>query len=135
MSTFTLNGTPLDLDPTDYDMLGGRRRGSIHKIIGGGTVIQDRGIDVTDLVIQMQGQLINQSTLDALYTLYRLTGSEFTFVDDKGNSFQVVFTPGVESFKAKPIRGSQRGFAYIMQLSVRSVNTWLTEIGGFPPIQ
>lgn len=131
-SQVTLDNIALDIDPSEYIPLGGRRRGSVFRLIDGGTVFQDRGIDTTDLIIQLNGRLTSLTTLKSLYALYRLTGKTFTFVDFKDNQFTVIFTPGQDSFVVAPIQGSARGYDYRMLLSVVSVEKWFGDIGGFP---
>lgn len=132
ISQVTLNSIPLDIDPDNYAMLGGRRRGSVHRLIDGTTVYQDRGINPTDLTIQLSGILTDVNTLKSLYALYRKKSSEFTFVDFKGMNMTVIFTPGTESFTVKPIYGSNRAYTYTILLSVVSVNTWFSTSLGFP---
>jgi hypothetical protein len=131
-SQVTLNGIALDIDPEEYVPLGGRRRGSVFRLIDGGTVYQDRGISASDLVIQVVGRITNVTTLKSLYALYRKAATTFTFIDFKGNQFTVIFTPGQESFVVSPIRGSNIGYDYRMLLSVVSVEKWFGDIGGFP---
>jgi len=131
-SQVSLNGIPLDIDPEEYIPIGGRRRGSVFRLIDGGTVYQDRGIDASDLIIQVVGRITSLTTLKSLYALYRKIGTTFTFIDFKGNQFTVIFSPGQESFVVSPIRGSTVGWEYRMLLSVVSVEKWLGDIGGFP---
>jgi hypothetical protein len=133
VSEVKLNSIALDIDPDNYIMLGGRRRGSVHRLIDGSTVYQDRGIDETDLTIQLSGVLTDVDTLKALYALYRLKDTQFTFEDFKGMKMTVVFVPGTESFSAKPIYGSNRAFTYAMLLAVVSVDVWFNTSLGFPP--
>lgn len=132
-SQVLLDNIALDLDPEEYIPLSGKRRGSVHRCIDGTTVIQDRGIDETDLIIQLSGKLTSAVTLKSLYALYRLTGKTFTFKDFKNNEFTVVFTPGVDSFSVAPLRGSNIGWEYKIMLSVVSVNTWFGLSSSFPP--
>jgi hypothetical protein len=132
ISQVTIDGVALDIDPSDYVMLGGSRRGSIHRTIDGGTVFQDRGINVTDLVIQISGMFTSVTTLKAIYAIYRKIGHQATLVDFKGNTFTVVFTPGAESFRAQPIYGSNAGYTYTMTLNVVAVVNWFGTVGGFP---
>ena len=132
ISQVKLNAIPLDIDPDNYIMLGGRRRGSVHRLIDGTTVYQDRGINETDLVIQLSGVLTDVNTLKALYALYRKKGTSFTFEDFKGMKMTVVFTPGTESFTAKPIYGSNIAYTYTMLLSIVSVDVWFSTSLGFP---
>ena len=63
ISQVKLDAIALDIDPDNYVMLGGRRRGSVHRLIDGTTVYQDRGINPTDLVIQLSGVLTDVATL------------------------------------------------------------------------
>jgi hypothetical protein len=132
VSAIKLNDIPLDIDPENYQLFDGRRRGSVHRLVDGGSVFQDRGFDPTDMVISIRGKLTSQVTLQALCALYRLTASEFSLKDFKGNEFQVVFTPGDKSFSVSPIYGSNKGYEYTMSLSVVSVTKWFDEAGGFP---
>lgn len=130
-SSVTLNGIALDIDPETY-LINSPRRGSVHKILDGGTVYQDRGVSESDIVVTMTGQLINLTTLQALYSLYRKTNTEFAFSDFKGNTFQVVFRPGAESFNFQPIRGSNRAYTFTIILGVVSVTKWFDGVGSFP---
>ena len=132
ISQVTLDGIALDIDPDKYAMLGGKRRGSVHKIIDGTTVFQDRGINMTDLVIQFSGTLFDVTTVQALYAIYRKESYIFIFEDFKGMNMSVLFTPGVESFKVDPIYGSNKGYTYTIMLSVAYVNTWFNTSLGFP---
>ena len=132
LSQVTLAGIALDIDPDNYAMLGGKRRGSIHRMIDGSTVYQDRGMNESDLTIQLSGKLTDVTTLQALYAIYRKLGYAFTFTDFKGMSMTVVFTPGTESFSAKPIYGSNISYTYTIQLSVVSVDVWFSTSNGFP---
>lgn len=129
-SQVVLDSIALDIDPNNYVMIGGRKRGSVHRIIDGSTVYQDRGISASDLTIQISGVLTSLTTLQALYAIYRKTSHSFTLTDFKGNVFTVIFTPGAESFTAKPIYGSNIAYTYALQLSVVSITTWLG--GAFP---
>lgn len=127
-SEVKINNIALDLDPVDYLMVGGTRRGSVHRVIGGGTVIQDRGFSETDQRIALSGQLTSLTTVRALYALYRATAGVYSFVDFKGNEYTVAFVPGMESFTFKPIRGSNSGYTYSMHLIVVSVVKILGEV-------
>lgn len=132
ISQVKLDNIALDIDPENYQMLGGRRRGSVHRIIDGSTVYQDRGINPSDLTIALSGKLTNVTTLQALYAIYRKLAYSFVFEDFKGMRMTVVFTPGVESFMATPLYGSNLGYTYSVQLSVVSVETWFSTSLGFP---
>jgi hypothetical protein len=132
LSQVKLSGVALDIDPNDYIMLGGRRRGSVHRLIDGTTVYQDRGINPSDLVIQVSGILTDVTTLKALYSLYRVKGASFAFEDFKGMKMTVAFTPGAESFAVKPIYGSNIAYTYTILLSVVSVDVWFSTSLGFP---
>lgn len=131
-SQVILDSIALDIDPEEYIPLSGKRRGSVHRCLDGSTVIQDRGFDASDLVIQLSGKLTSLTTLQSLYALYRLTAKTFTFKDFKGNEFTVVFTPGVESFVVAPMRGSNIGYEYKMMLTVIGVPKWFGSAGTFP---
>jgi hypothetical protein len=132
VSTVYLDNIQLDIDPEQYIPLGGRRRGSIHRLIDGGTVYQDRGINETDLSIMLSGKFTDLTTLKAIYAIYRKKGYEFVLKDFKDCEFLVVFTPGVESFRAAPLYGSNRGWSYQIMLSVVSVQKWFSTSSGFP---
>jgi hypothetical protein len=127
-----LDNIPLGLDPQNYNTLGGGRRGSVHRIIDGSTVYQDRGIDPSDMVIQLSGQLTDVPKLQALYAIYRRTAHEFKFEDWYGNEYTVIFTPGVESFQAQAIHGTIGAFNYSMSLSVVSVQKWFGSSSSYP---
>ena len=132
VSQVYLDNVQLDIDPEQYLMLGGRRRGSIHRLIDGGTVYQDRGMNESDLSITLTGKLTSQTTLTALYAIYRKKSYQFVFKDFKDCEFVVIFTPGAESFRAMPMYGSAIGWNYQIQLSVVSVQKWFSTSGGFP---
>lgn len=124
-SSVTLAGVQWDVDPTEYNMLGGARRGSVHKLVTDETAFQDRGFFVSDGVIRLSGRFTDVETMKSLWALYAgVGGTPMTFTDFKGNSFEVLFTPGQESFTVKPIQGSNLGFEYTMSLSIVSVNSW-----------
>lgn len=120
MSTnVTLNGIEIPCDPDELNF-GGKKRGSVHRTIDGGTVVQDRGFNAGDQVIQMKGRMFDATKIRALYALYRSTGTTFPYTDFKGNEVTVVFTPGVESLRIRPIRGSNAGYEYDILLTVIS---------------
>lgn len=124
-SSVTLGGITWDIDPEQYSMLGGTRRGSVHKIVDGDTAFQDRGFTVKDSVITLSGQLTSAVTVKAIWALFTAaSGTTYTFTDYKGNIFTVLFMPGQESFTVKPIRGSNLAFEYSMTLAVVSVSQW-----------
>jgi hypothetical protein len=135
VSQVKLDGIPLDIDPEEYAVLGGKRRGSVHRLISGGTVIQDRGFSASDMSIIISGKLVNVTTLRALFAIYRKTGYTFTVEDFKDNSFTCCFTPGVEAFTAKPIPGSGRAYTFQIVLSVTAVGKWLGDTNGLPTSQ
>lgn len=132
MSVVTLNGIALDLDPERYLMLDGDRRGSVHRLVSGDSIFQDRGAHKNDLVITLEGKLTSATTLTSLLSLYNQTGITFTLADFKDCAFTVQFTPGAKSFTAEPIRGSNSGFNYRISLSVITVTKWFGVIGGYP---
>lgn len=125
LSLVVLGGTALDIDPETLVILSGKRRGSVHKLIGGDTLIQDFGINVGDMMISFSGMLTDIATLQALMTLYRLTGGIHTYTDFKDNEFTVAFEPGEESFQAEPNRGSTVSFKYTIKLRVVTVTQYL----------
>lgn len=131
-SLVVLNSIALDIDPDNYMLLGGKRRGSVHKTVDGSTVFQDRGFDETDGIIQLSGQLTSVETVKSLLTLYKLTAKSFTFTDFKNNQYTVVFTPGEESLQVLPIRGSNIGYTYKIMLSIVSVVKRFDEAGEYP---
>lgn len=124
-STVILDGLTLDLDPTTYKVLGGKRRGAAFPQVGGSTIFQDRGFDGTDIKVSMNGQLTSAATVDTLMATYRKVGYIFTFSDFKGNIFQCIFEPGEESFVLEPLRGSNIGWTYTILLRVVTVTQWL----------
>ncbi len=119
MSSVVLNGITLPCDPDDLNF-GGKKRGAVFKKIDGGVVIQDRGFNTGDQTIHLKGRLYGNTIVQALYALYRSTGTTFSYTDFKGNDVTVVFTPGVESLRVLPIRGSNTGYEYEMFLTVTS---------------
>lgn len=122
MSTnVSISGIELPCDPDELNF-GGKKRGSVHRTIDGGTVIQDRGFNAGDQTIQIKGRIFdnNSSTkVKALYALYR-SSAPFTYTDFKGNSASVVFIPGVESLRVRPVKGSNLGYEYELFLMVVS---------------
>lgn len=131
MAQVTLNDVILELDPDTYVPISGKRRGSVHKLISGGTVVQDRGFDQTDMLIELSGKIIELSTVQALFALYRKTGLVFPFSDYKGTTATVVFEPQ-EGLDLDTIHGSDSGWTYKMKLRVQAVQTWLGVPDGFP---
>lgn len=130
-SEVVLDGITLDLDPEDYVIFDGIRRGSIHRLITGSTIFQDRGFDVTDMRLTLKGKLTELATVQALVASYRLEGNVFQLTDFKGNDFQCIFTPGEKSLVLTPIRGSGAGWTYSIQLCVISATSFLSS--SFPP--
>ena len=122
MSTnVSIGDIELPCDPDELNF-GGKKRGSVHRTIDGGTVIQDRGFNAGDQTIQIKGRLFdsNSSTkIKALYALYR-SSATFAYSDFKGNSGTVVFVPGVESLRVRPVKGSKVGYEYELFLQVVS---------------
>jgi len=121
MSNVVLNGITLPCDPDDLNF-GGKKRGAVFKKIDGGVVIQDRGFNAGDQTIHIKGRLYDSANtvVRALYALYRSEGTTFTYSDFRGNSVTVVFTPGTDSLRVLPIRGSNTGYEYEMFLTVTS---------------
>jgi hypothetical protein len=132
ISEVILDNIALDIDPDEYMMLNARRRGSVHLLVSGDTLFQDRGIHIKDATIQLSGSLTDVTTLKALWAIYIKTGYTFTLKDFKDNEFTVLFTPGVNAFTVSPIRGSNRGYRYTISLSIVSVEKWFGIEGGYP---
>ena len=124
-SLVTINGVPLDIDPDAYTPIEGRRRGSVHKLVGGGTLVQDFGINEGDMTVQFSGMTINTATRQALYALYRKTGAVYRFTDFYDNDFQVRFEPGEQSLQMEMVKGSASGWKYTIKLRVISVTKQL----------
>jgi hypothetical protein len=118
--TVFLGTVQLDIDPETYSPLRARRRGSVHRLIDGSTVLQDRGVNAADRTVTLQGKLYNLTTVQDLQDLYETVGETFTYTDWLGNEFTCVFTPGTESLVLTPVRGQQRGWDYQINLSVLS---------------
>ncbi len=121
--TIYIAGIQLDLDPKNYKIYDGTRRGSIHRLVDGTSEFQDRGIDLSDVRIELSGELINLTTIYALQQQYVLIGNQMTYTDFKGNNWNVIFQPGVNSLTYEPILGSTRGYTYTIKLVIVSVNT------------
>jgi len=132
VSQVVLDNIALDIDPEEYNLLSARRRGSVHMLVNGDTLLQDRGIQIKDAIIVLSGSLTDVTTLKALWAIYIKTGYTFTLTDFKDNEFVVAFTPGAPSFVVAPIKGSNRGYRYNMQLSIISVTKWFGTTGGYP---
>lgn len=131
MSQVTLDNVILEIDPDVYSPIGGKRRGSVHKLIGGGTVVQDRGFDPTDMLIEFSGKTVQLTTVQGLMSVFRKTSYSFPFTDFKGMAATVVFEPQ-EGLELSVIHGSNSGWTYKVKLRVISVQTWLGVAGGFP---
>ena len=132
MSQVTLDNVILEIDPEVYSAINGKRRGSVHKLIGGGTVIQDRGFDATDMLIEFAGKTIQLSTVQGLMAVFRKTAYSFSFSDFKGTVATVQFEPQ-EGLELDVIHGSNSGWTYKVKLRVISIQTWLGIPGGLPP--
>jgi len=123
--TVYIGGVQLDLDPEDLKILGGHRHGSAHHLVDGTTLFQDRGFSITHAVLEMSGVILNASTLAAIAALYAETGAvTMSYSDWMGNRMTVLFTPGQESFSAKPLRGATSAWTYSLSLSVLSATVW-----------
>ena len=123
--TVYLGSVRLDIDPESLSPVQARRRGSVHRLIDGTTVYQDRGVSASDRTVLLSGKLYNLGTVQALQALYETTGSTFAYTDWLGNAFTVLFTPGTESLTLTPIHGQRRGWEYRISLSVVSATTTL----------
>lgn len=121
-SQVSLNGIVFDLDPVEYTPLGGIRRGSVHRLIDGTTTYQDFGINPSDQIVTLSGSTVTLAVAQALWALYTAApGGPYVFVDWADNSFNVIFTPGKESFRYSQIQGANDCYKYVMELSVVSV--------------
>lgn len=118
-TTVSIGSVDLVCDPDDL-IFGGRKRGAVLRCIDGTTVIQDRGFNTGDQTIQLKGRTPSLAVIQSLYSFYRSTGSSYAYVDDRGNSLTVVFTPGIEALTVKPIKGSSLGYEYQISLTVIS---------------
>ena len=127
--TVYLGGIQLDIDPDNYKIIEGKRRGSVHQLITPSTVtstmtfVQDFGVDVGDYVITISGVIFSQ-TMSQLMTLYRKTNYSFTVTDFMYNNIVAQFYPGEVSYTATPIPGSQDAFTYNIKLVVIGWNTF-----------
>jgi hypothetical protein len=123
--TVYLNGIQFDLDPEDLTILGGHRHGSVHHLVSGPDVYQDRGFDITHATLELSGTFINASTITAFATLYSATTAvSMSWTDWMGNALTVIFTPGQDSFVVKPIRGAANAWTFTMSLRVISATSW-----------
>ncbi len=131
--TIYIAGIQLDIDPKNYKIFSGSRRGSIHKLVDGTSEFQDRGIDLSDIRVELSGELINLTTIYSLNQQYNKIGNQMTYTDFKGNNWNVIFQPGVEAFAFEPILGSTRGYTYTIKLVIISVNSngWYGQ--SYPP--
>lgn len=122
-----LNVVTFDIDPVSYDPFSLPIRGSSGRTLDGSVVHQLLGHNVADLVIKIQGQLTEVDTLDALWTKVRQGGGGqmFEWRDWYPNRFQVIFTPGQDSFHPVPLPGFAGGHSYTMSLSVLSILQWV----------
>jgi hypothetical protein len=120
-SSVTLGAVTFDIDPLEYTPLLAVRRGSVHRMIDGTTVIQDRGAFLNDNEITLRGHFTQIATVQALENMYLTAGGQYTFTDFKGNEFLVCFCPGEASFVVSPIRGANNSWDYTMKLRVLSV--------------
>jgi hypothetical protein len=140
--TVFIGGIQLDIDPDDYNIISGKRRGSVHQLItpstinGTMTMIQDFGVDMGDFSVEIRGVAFD-STIAALLALYRLTNYSFIVTDFKYNNYTAQFEPGEESFKASTVAGSQDAWTYFIKLRIVVWNSTETVSGStstFPPI-
>lgn len=131
MANIVIDDLTLTIDPNNYSLIGGKRRGSVHRLLNGGTVVQDMGFSANDMEIQMSGVAHNHSTLRRLMELYE-AGGPYTMTDFYGNEFSVRFVPGLESFNAQMVRGSGNAFNYNLLLIVVNCTKWLGVDSSFP---
>lgn len=127
-SLFELGGLVFDMDPHCAWEL--PRRGSVHQLIDDGVVIQDKGMDLTDAKIRVNGTFLLKATFNTFMQKYRDTSGSFTFKDDQGTIATVVFEPG--SLSWSPVDGVKIGVLdYEFTLRILSVTNWLG-LGAFP---
>ena len=119
-----LDITVFDIDPESYDPFAVTKRGSVHQTLDGSTIYQEFGVNQRDFVITIAGTIVDIDTLTALWTKYRTQGGLWEWRDWYGNKFNVIFTPGQQSFHPVPIRGSCRAFTYAMNLTVCAIVEW-----------
>lgn len=120
-----LAGIQLDVDPSSYQIIGGHRHGSMHHLVGGTTIFQDRGFDVTHARITLSGELFNYSTVTALANLYRSSSAiQMSFTDWNGNALTVLFVPGDDAFTVDTIHGATSGWTYNLHLAVIAATNW-----------
>lgn len=125
-SQVTLGGVTFDLDPDEYIPLDGVRRGSVHRLIDGTRIVQDRGYTLTgDGTLILRGRFTTLVTLNAILALYTAAaGTSYTLTDFKDNQFTVIFAPG-KSMTLTPITGSNAGWQYQIDLIVTAVTKLL----------
>jgi hypothetical protein len=119
-----LDDIRLDIDPEEYEPLNAPRRGSEHRLLNGGTVIQDRGVSIGDHKILLRGRLYNRNTMVSLWTTYRKTGETFTLTDWEGSSYTCAFAPG-NSLVFRKVQGTATAYDYEISLNVISIESWL----------
>lgn len=132
MNQVIIDTVILEVDPEVYSAVNGKRRGSVHKLIGGGTLVQDRGFDPTDMLIEFSGKIIELATVQGLMAVYRKTGYVFRFSDFKGTAGTAVFEPQ-EGMELDVIHGSNIGWTYKIKLRVQTITDWLGIAGSLPP--
>lgn len=115
-----------DIDPASYDPFNNPLRGSSTRVLSGCVQHQLFGHRLRDTVIQVQGQITELDTMQALWTKSRQGGgaTEFEWRDWFPNRFRVIFTPGVDAFHPVPVPGSESAFNYTMSLSVIEILEW-----------
>jgi hypothetical protein len=121
-----LNLVRFDIDPNSYSPFNVPIRGSSVQVLDGSVVHQFFGLNAKDFGIEVSGQITAIPTLEAIWTKYRQGGggAQFIWNDWYGSSFQVIFTPGADSFHPVYLLGTQDSFDYTMSLRVLSILSW-----------
>ncbi len=116
----------LDIDPSSYDPFAVPIRGSSAPVLDGTVVHQVFGTNIEDFTITLRGLITAIPTLQALWAKYKQGGGgqSFIFNDWYANSFEVIFTPGVEAFHPEYLLGTVDSFSYTMSLRILSVLSW-----------
>lgn len=123
-----LNVVVFDLDPQSYDPFAVPIRGSSSKVLDGTVVHQAFGLRQSDFVIQLRGLVTSYDNVQNLWNKYKQGGGgqQFIFTDWYINIFQVIFTPGIDSYHPTYLLGTKDSHEYTMSLSVLSVIQWFS---------
>ena len=121
--TVYLGGVRFTTDPVPYESYDWPKRMSEHPVLGGSVILQDFGTHAKDLTITLgsgQTQVLEQSVVTALDTMYRTKGATYQLTDWQGNDMTVF----IAHFKpTRTFLGTL--FTYTMTLRVRAIATLL----------